>query len=87
MVKSKSKTLPHFRTLDELISFFDRHDFGEYWHEVPEAHFEVDIKRRVHLFVLDDEVAGKLTEIAKSKQLSSETLINAWLKEKVEEQL
>ncbi len=85
MAKSKSKNLPHFRSLDELVKFFDTHDLGEYWDEMPEAHFEVDIKRRTHLFAIDAEVASKLTEIAKSKQISSETLVNTWLKEKIQE--
>jgi len=85
MAKSKPKTLPHFRSLDELVKFFDTHDLGEYWDEMPEAHFEVDIKRRTHLFALDAELADKLTEIAKSRQMSSDSLLNAWLKEKIQE--
>jgi len=85
MAKSKPKTLPNFRSLDELVKFFDTHDLGEYWDEMPEAHFEVDIKRRTHLFALDAELADKLTEIAKSRQMSSDSLLNAWLKEKIQE--
>jgi hypothetical protein len=85
MAKSKPKTLPHFRSLDELVKFFDTHDLGEYWDGMPEAHFEVDIKRRTHLFALDAELADKLTEIAKSRQMSSDSLLNAWLKEKIQE--
>lgn len=38
--------MPHFASLDELVEFFDTHDLGEYWDQMPEAHFEVDIKRR-----------------------------------------
>ncbi|HHT9155174.1 MAG TPA: hypothetical protein ACFYD5_05100 [Candidatus Tripitaka sp. YC43] len=48
MEKSKSRTLPHFRSLDELVKFFDTHDLGEYWEEMPKAHFEVDISRRIN---------------------------------------
>lgn len=85
--KSKSKKLPHFKSLDELVEFFDTHDLGEYWDEMPEAHFEVDIKRRRHLFALEDEIADKVTKIAKTKKISSSALINSWLKEKVQGQL
>lgn len=87
MEKSKSKTLPHFRSLDELVKFFDTYDLGEYWDEMPEVHFEVDIKRRIHLFALDAELAGKLTEIAKTRKTPSEMLIKTWLKEKIHEQV
>ena len=87
MSKSKSKTLPRFGSLDELVKFFDTHDLGEYWTEMPEAHFEVEIKRKTHLFAIDTELANKLTEIAESREISSEALINVWLKEKIQEQM
>lgn len=87
MTKSKSENLPRFGSLDELVKFFDTHDLGEYWTEMPEAHFEVDIKGKTHLFAIDTGLADKLTEIAKSRQISSEALINAWLKEKIQERI
>ncbi len=87
MSKSKSKNLPRFGSLNELVKFFDTHDLGEYWTEMPEAHFEVEIKRKTHLFAIDTELANKLTEIAESRKISSEALINVWLKEKIQEQM
>ena len=87
MTKSKSESLPRFRSLDELVKFFETHDLGEYWTDMPEAHFEVDIKRKTHLFAIDTGLADKLTEIAKNRETSSATLINAWLKEKIREQI
>lgn len=85
MEKSKAKKPPHFKSLDKLIKFFDKHDMGEYWDKMTEVKFEVDIKKRIHLFSIDAEIESKLTEIAKSKHVSSEKLINRWLKEKVQE--
>lgn len=82
MAKSKSKS----RSLDELVEFFDTHDLGDYWDEMPEAHFEIDIKRRLHLVAIGAELADKLTEMARSRQTSSERLINSWLREKIVEQ-
>ncbi len=86
MPKSKSKKIPHFGYLDELVEFFDTHDLGEYWNEMPEAHFDVDLKRRTHLVAIDAKLAGKLSQIARSRQTSSQRLINSWLKEKILEQ-
>lgn len=77
MAKSEAKGLPHFRSLDDLVEFFDSHDLGEYLDQMPEVDFEVDIKRRVHLIALDAELADKLTAIARSKQTSAEALVNA----------
>ncbi len=74
MARSKSKKIPNFKSLDELVDFFDTHDLGEYLNGMPEAQFEVDIKKRIHLFALDSEIADELTKIAKLRQTSSETL-------------
>jgi len=45
--------------LNELVKFFDTPDMDEYWTEMPKAHFEVEIKRKAHLFALDSELAKK----------------------------
>ena len=83
MTESKSKTPPHFKSLDELVMFFDTHDMGKFWDGMPETHFKVDLKSRTHLLALDAEIANKLTEIAKSKRIPSEALANVWLREKI----
>lgn len=83
MARSKSKTLPEFESLDELVKFFDTHDMGDYWEQMPEASFDINIKRRKHLVAIDEEIVPKPNEIAKSRKVSAEKLINTWLKEKL----
>lgn len=85
MSRGKSKKIPNFRSLDELVDFFDTHDLGEYLNGMPEAQFDIDIKKRIHLFALDSEIAEELTKIAKLRHTSSEKLINTWLKDKIQE--
>ena len=87
MPKSKSKTLPDFKSLNELVEFFDNNDLGEYWDTMPESNFEVDLKKKTHLFSIDSELAARLTEIAKSRRISSQVLVNDWLKEKIRQQV
>lgn len=86
MVESNSKHIPKFSSIDELVEFFETHDLGEYWDQMPEAHFDIDIKRRTHIFAIDEDLADRLTEVAKAKRIPSETLINVWLREKLLEQ-
>jgi hypothetical protein len=86
MPKSKSKSLPKFKSLNELVEFFDTNDLGEYWDEMPEINFEVDLKKKTHLFSIESELAVRLTEIAKSRQISSQALVNDWIKEKIMQQ-
>lgn len=83
MEKKRPKKLPEFKSLDHLIEFFDTHDMGDYWDEMPEVRFDMNIKRRTHLIAINDEIAEKLTAIARAQRISSEDLVNAWLKEKI----
>ena len=85
MVKSKPSTLPKFISTAELVDFFETHDMGDYWEQMPEADFEINIKRRKHLIALEEEVVTQVTRIAKAKKVSSEALINTWLKEKLQQ--
>ena len=83
MARSKPKTLPKHESYDELVEFFEAHDMGDYWEQMSEAEFEVNIKRRKHLVAIDEEIIPKLSEIARSKKVTSEKLVNSWLKEKL----
>lgn len=84
MARNKSKSLPKFETQNEIVEFFDTHDMGEYRDEMPEADFEIKIKTRKHLIALDEKIAAQLDKVAKSKKVTSESLINTWLREKLE---
>ncbi len=86
MAKSRSTRLAKFDSLDSLVEFFDTHDMGEYLDEMPETKFDISIKTRTHVIALDEDLAKTLTKIAKAKRISSRTLVNRWLREKVAEQ-
>jgi len=76
MGKNKAKTLLRSKSVKELVDFFETHDMGEYWEKMPKAQFGVNIKKRKHWVALEEDIVDKLTEIAKSKKVSSESLIS-----------
>ncbi len=81
-----TQTIPrHFQNVAEAADFWDDHDLTDYWDLTREADFDVDIQRRVFLTVLEPELAKKLTAYAHRQGVSTETLINVWLTEKVDE--
>ena len=47
MKGNRSKNLPVFRSVDELVAFFETHDMSEYLEKLPEVKFEVRLKKRV----------------------------------------
>ncbi len=88
MPKSKKEhdQIPeHFNSIEEAAEFWDSHDLADYWDLTREAEFDVDIQRRVFLTALEPELAKKLSECARKQGVSTETLINVWLSEKLAE--
>jgi hypothetical protein len=88
MARSKKNRDPipeHFKTLDEAAEFWDSHDLVDYWDQTSEANFEVDLQRRVFLTALEPELAKKLANRAHKEGVSTETLVNVWLTEKLGE--
>ena len=83
MAKNKPKRLPRLKSVDELVEFFDKHDMGDHWDRLPKAEFEVNIKTRKHLIAIDEKIIPSINQIAKSKKVTSATLINTWLREKI----
>ena len=73
------------KSVKELVELFDTHDMGDYLAEKPEVEFDIRIKKRRHLVSIDPDLAASVTKIARNKRVSSETLINSWLREKVSE--
>ena len=86
MRRSRKKREPipqHFQSVAEAAEFWDSHDLSDYWDLTREASFEVDIQRRVFLTALEPGLARKLTDCAHTQGVSTETLINVWLTEKL----
>ena len=74
MLKNKTKLIPKFYSLDKWVIFFEDNDRGEYWDQMPEVHFDIDIKRSTHIFSLDEDLAETLTKITREKRIPSEHL-------------
>ncbi len=75
----------HFATIEEAAEFWDSHDLADYWDLTEEVDFDVDVRRRRYLVALDPDLAEQLITEAHKRGLSTETLINLWLSEKLRE--
>ncbi len=73
----------HFANLNEAAEFWDAHDLADYEDATREIHFEVDLRKRTFLAALEPELAKKVAAHAHQQGISTETLINVWLTEKL----
>lgn len=88
MVKSRRERneIPEtFLTIAEAAEFWDAHDLADYWDLTEQADFEVAVERSRYFVAVDPELAEKLAVEAHRRGLSTETLINLWLSDKLQE--
>ena len=81
--KPRDSIPKHFKNVADASAFWDSHDFTDYLDQTRQVKAEVDIRRRRFLTALEPELAKKLIACARKQGVSSETLINVWLTEKV----
>ena len=47
MKRNRGKNPPVFKSIDEVVAFFETHDMSEYLEKMPEVKFEVELKKKV----------------------------------------
>jgi len=82
MARNTSNKPPRWKSLDELVEYFDTHDMGDDLEGVPEVEAQVAITKRTHLVGIDEALFGKLSALAKAKRISVSALVDSLLKEK-----
>ena len=70
----------------EIGEFWDTHDLADYWNKTESVEFEIDIQSEVTYYAVDKELSAKIRAIAKRRGISTDTLLNLWLQEKLQEQ-
>ncbi|HEX8737944.1 MAG TPA: CopG family antitoxin [Pyrinomonadaceae bacterium] len=67
----------------EIGEYWDAHDLGEVWDKTEAAEFEVDLDSDIFYYAVETSLSTKLRSIAEKKGVSTETLVNLWLQERV----
>lgn len=79
--------LPQFDTLDELVEFWETHDFTDYLDEMEEVDLDtLPVETAALQIMLDPEPLTKLTQMARQKGVTPSTLAQAWIKERLEKE-
>jgi CopG antitoxin of type II toxin-antitoxin system len=69
----------------EIGDFWDVHDVTDYWEQTEAVEFEVDLESDVRLVTLEPNLASKANKVAWEKGISLQTLLNLWVREKLDE--
>ena len=82
-MEDRKSSISNARSYEEMGEYWDTHSLGEVWDKAEPVEFEIDIKSERHYFPIERTLSRRLHEIAEAKGVSSETLINLWVQEKV----
>ena len=91
-MKKKKFKLPDFNkmTYKEEATWWDSHDWGEFWDELEDVDMVVELEKpRDETVVLrvQKDIKEKLDRVARSRGLNLSTLVRMWLMEKLQENL
>jgi hypothetical protein len=85
MSKGKS-SLSEAQPYQEIGEFWDSHELNDSWDQTEPVEFEVDIRSAATYYPVEKTLSAKLRSIAEQRGVSSETLLNLWVQEKMAEE-
>lgn len=81
MVERKVDPIPEgFETLEDAGRFWDIHSAADYWDEMEEVATQVDIQDRRFAVLLEDTVYRAVEELAATRGVQPDTLVNEFLR-------
>lgn len=81
--KQRERIPAEFGSVAEAAEFWDTHDLGDYEDQLTKVSVEVDLRLRTFLTALEPDLAKKVSAYAVTQGVSTETLINLWVREKL----
>lgn len=70
----------------EIGEYWDTHDITEIWDQTKRVEFDVQIESEVTYYPLEKSLSEGVQNLAKKRGVSSETLLNLWVQQKLQEQ-
>jgi len=81
--KEQRTSLSGARTLREIADFWDTYDLTDFEDQTRDVEIEVEIESRRHYVAIDPELMEQLTREARERGLSTQSLVNLWLQERL----
>jgi hypothetical protein len=80
------KQIPAFTNYEDMAAFWETHSLTDYWDQTEPATFDVTPEaRRRYLVAVDREVLARMQRLAHMCGVSSESLINLLLEQRLRE--
>ena len=81
--KSSISKAGSYATIGE---FWAEHDLSEFWNKTKKVRFDVVLEPEATYYPVERNLSKKIQSVARKQGVSSDTLVNLWLEQKIKEQ-
>jgi len=85
MKKNKS-SVSKATSYQEMGEYWGRKDLDEIWDQTEPVEFSVSLQTEANYYPIDSALSDKIRDLAKRRGVSSQTLLNLWIQEKLQEE-
>ena len=85
MAENRVSSISQSQTLEEMAEFWDTHSLADYDDQTYEVEMTFDPTARRSLVGIESELMNDLHRIARQRQVSTQTLVNVWLQQRVDQ--
>ena len=83
MKEARKSSISGASSYEQMGEYWDTHSLDEVWDQTKPVEFEIDIRSERRYYPIEKTLSQRLHQIAEAQGVSSETLINLWVQEKV----
>ncbi|MBI3957933.1 MAG: hypothetical protein HY328_03910 [Chloroflexi bacterium] len=84
MQDDRASSISGSRTLEEMADFWDTHSLADYDAQTYEVEVSFDPSARRSVVTIEPDLMLDILQIARARNVSTQTLINVWLRQQVD---
>jgi len=85
-MKKLKSSISKARSYAQLGEYWDKHDLSDMWGKTKKMKFEVVAEPEATYYPIERDLSARIQSVAKQQGVSSNTLVNLWLEQKIKEQ-
>jgi hypothetical protein len=85
MAENRVSSISKARTPEEMAEFWDTHSLADFDDQTHEVEMTFDLSARRSVVGIETELMAEIRHIAKERQVSAQTLVNVWLRQRVDQ--
>ena len=85
-MKRNRSSISKVSSYAEIGEFWDKHDLSDFWGKTRRVRFDVVVEPEATYYPIEKGLSEKIQSAARKRGVSSDTLVNLWLEQKIKEQ-